>query len=131
MPINSEMSIVAIHATPELDINKTLYSQRPMPPHVRREQRIVWNLFKALSALDFEPQKIDNGDEVVQVRSWKAAMEELFNLDDAFLIIKKDEQGYFIRFVFGNDLDVISDYSYKENSQFTKLMDSFHTEVYA
>lgn len=120
---------------PALKINEALYSGKEMPPHVRLEQRIAWNLFLILDKAGFEPLKVDSGDEVVRISSWKGAMELLFNLDDAFLIIRKKggDSTRYIRFVFGNEYDIVSDYSYAANDAdgFGKLMDEFKPEVYA
>lgn len=125
---------------PELEINKVLYRDNPMPSHVRREQRIVWNLLLTLEKKGFIPHLVDNGDEQETAKSKKAAMELLFNLDDAYLFLRhKDGEKYndgtlrtvWVRLVFGNDLDVISDYNATSWQGFEGVMEKFDAEVYA
>lgn len=125
---------------PELEINKILYRDSQMPGHVRLEQRIVWNLLKVLETKGFAPHYVDDGDEQTPATSKKAAMELLFNLDDAYLFLRhkdgqKDNRGMhrtaWIRFVFGNGLDVVSDYNATNWMGFEDVMDKFDAEVYA
>ena len=119
---------------PELQINKVLYSNKSMPVHVRLEQRIVWNLLKALEDKCFRPVAVDDSEEVTRVTSKVAAMELLFNLDDAYLILKHDtetDQKVWVRLVFGNGVDVISDFAATNQHGFENVMDKFDAEEYA
>lgn len=124
---------------PALKINKVLYSTRPMPVHVRLEQRIVWNLLLVLEKAGFNPHSMDDGDETVPTKSKKAAMEELFNRDDAYLFLSHDSgekidgklRQVWVRFVFGNGVDIISDYNATNWKQFEDVMDKFNPEEYA
>ena len=118
---------------PKLKINDVLYRDHDMPVHVRLEQRIVWNLFLALKAKGFQPDKVFDGDEIIKTPTWKAAIEALFNLDDAHLYLKKGTHQFWIFFVFGNEIDVISDYSYHkpDHEGFCKVMDEFKPEEFA
>jgi len=122
-----------IPVPPALKINEVLYKNREMPVHVRVEQRIVWNLMLALKAAGFEPLRVNDGDENTRVNTWKAAMERLFNLDDAIFSVSKNNTGFWIKFVFGNGIDVVSDYSYsgRDTEGFNKLMDEFKPELFA
>lgn len=129
-----------IPVPPPLDINKALYSDREMPVHVRVEQRIVWNLLLTLEAKGFIPHSVDDGDEKTRVTSKKAAMEVLFNLDDAYFFLshisgEKDSKitlrTIWIRFVFGNEIDVISDYNATNWRGFEDVMDKFDPEAFA
>jgi hypothetical protein len=129
-----------IPVPPSLDINAVLYRDREMPVHVRLEQRIVWNLLLALEEKGFVPHLVDDGDEQTKVKSKKAAMELLFNLDDAYFFLahkdgEKDTRGMlrtvWIRFVFGNELDIISDYGDSKWKGFEDVMSKFNPEVFA
>lgn len=92
---------------PPLDIDKIL--GRPAPRR-RLEQRIAWRLFQDLAAAGFPVVSVDDGDEVQLVADAKAAMELLFNLDDAWVNFKGRRA---VRFVFGNSGDdCISDWRY-------------------
>lgn len=117
---------------PSLKINKVLYKDSTMPVHVRVEQRIVWNLLLGLEKNGFTPHSVHDGDELTLARSKKAAMELLFNLDEATLYLKhnKSIESVWIRFVFGNELEVISDWNAVNYHGFDKVMDKFNPEVY-
>lgn len=119
---------------PELDINKVLYSNRSMPPHVRREQRIVANLIHHLEQAGFKVMSVDDGEEDNCVSNMKEAMELIFNLDEARLWVKKEgTEQHVIMLIMGNDLDIICDYSYAEGDTdgFDALMNDFDTELLA
>lgn len=124
---------------PALEINKVLYSKTSMPVHVRLEQRIIWNLLLVLEAAGFVPLNMDDGDEIVRTDSKKRAMEELFNRDDAYLYLAHQSgekidgklRRVWIRFVFGNGIDVISDYNATNWNGFEDVMNKFDSEAYA
>lgn len=123
---------------PQLEINKVLYDKREMPTHVRLEQRIVWNLLFVLEKAGFHCVSVDDGDENTKTTGKVSAMELLFNLDDAYLFVKHDkavgidsDRKQWIRFVFGNGVDVISDYNASSYQGFQKVMDGFQPEEYA
>lgn len=122
---------------PALAINALLYGNGEMPTRVRLEQRIAWNLFQHLSLAGFESQRVDTGDDIVATKTWKHMMEEIFNLDDAYVIVvHKDapsSKGHYIRFVFGNGIDCISDWSFNaaDSDHFNATMERFEAEVYA
>lgn len=125
---------------PALGINKILYKNNPMPAHVKLEQRIVWNLLLVLEKAGFVPHFVDDGDEQTSAHSKIAAMELLFNLDDAhiFFTHKSKERlsehqlrTVWVRLVFGNGVDVVSDYNAVDWNGFSKVMDKFDAEVYA
>ncbi len=125
-----------IENAPALELDKVLYKDNPMPVHVRRERRIVWNLLLALEAKGFVSHSVDDGDEQTKTRTKKAALEILFNLDDALLYLShKYDNGrlrtVWVRFVFGNDMDVISDYNATNWRGFEDAMGNFNPEDYA
>lgn len=114
---------------PKLLINGLLYSDRDMPVHVRLEQRIVWNLLLVLSKGGWDVNVVDDGEEIINVNSAKAAMELIFNLDDCFVAFKKKDRKAWVRLVLGNELEVISDFS--TTNGFQQIVDDFKPEVYA
>lgn len=117
---------------PPLDLDEILYKDRPMPAHVKLERRIVWNLFLELAKIGCTPYRVVS-DESVAVKTAKAAMEEIFNLDECIVNIKSGNSGasYSVKLVLGNGYDIISDYSYYPGTRFTKLLDKFSPEEYA
>lgn len=125
---------------PPLKINQTLHPDGSIPTHVRLEQRIVWNLLLILEKAGFEPYSVDDTDAMMRITSKKAAMELLFNLDDAHLFLwhKSKERlssGHprlvWVKLVFGNELDVISDYLATNHHGFEDVMEKFNPEEYA
>ena len=128
----------AIENAPALELDKILYKDHPMPSHVRRERRIVWNLLKHLYSIGgWSAVKVYDGDEFIKVDDAHAALEIIFNLDDAYLYVGRNGQDahrkHRIKLVLGNDLDIISDWNYTEGDPdgFNAAMEKFDAEVYA
>src|SRR6266487_503056 len=130
-----------IENAPALDLDKVLYKHGPVPPHIIRERRIVWNLLKHLIKAGFKPINVDDGGETthlsnVPMFAMKEAMELIFNLDEAhvlFLPISKLKPKAIAQWVFlvlGNDLDVVSDWSLlpKGRDDFNAAMELFNAE---
>ncbi len=119
-----------IENAPRLNIDKGLHKDEPIPVHVVRERRIVWNFLKHLESCGVEPRVVDDGDEETAVRSKKAVMELLFNLDEATVHFTEPQHlsgtGW-VYFVLGNDIDVVSDYS----TNLDKIISKFNPEDYA
>jgi len=124
-----------IENAPALELDKILYKDRPMLPHVRRERRIVWNLFNHLLVNGlWKVYRVWDGDEYVKVDSSKAAMEIIFNLDDAVVYMKSPSGAtHSISLVLGNDMDIVSDWSYTDGDPdgFSAAMDKFDPEAFA
>jgi len=124
-----------VENAPALELDKALYAARPMPPHVRRERRIVWNLIKHLATYDWRVCCVDDGEElaVFPTGQAKAALEIIFNLDDCWVYFTNGTQRHAVRLVLGNDIDIISDWRYETNdrSGFNALMEKFDAEAYA
>ncbi len=119
---------------PALELDKVLYKDRAMLPHVRRERRIVWNLFKHLSTEGWYPTKVYDGYEYTKTDTPLAAMELIFNLDEVHVFVGKNGQKpHSVYLVLGNDMDVLSDWTYSatDSDGFNALMDKFDAEVYA
>ena len=125
-----------IENAPTLELDKVLYKDRPMPPHVRRERRIVWNLMKHLySQGGWNVVKVYDGDEYTKVETPTAALEVIFNLDDAQVGFKNSINGktHYVKLVLGNDIDIISDWNYSEGDPdgFDAAMEKFDAEEFA
>jgi hypothetical protein len=119
---------------PALELDKVLYKNRPMSPRTRRERRIVWNLFKHLATAGWYPSQVWDSEKYTKTNTPKAAMELIFNLDEAHVFVsKKGQKPHSIFLVLGNDLDVLSDWTYGEadTDGFNALIDKFDAEVYA
>jgi hypothetical protein len=126
-----------IENAPDLELDKVLYKDRTMPPHVRRERRIVWNLFNHLLQNGlWKVTKVYDGDEYVRVNNSKDALEVIFNLDDAHVFVNSISHPgitHSITLVLGNDINIISDWIYAEGDPdgFSAAMEKFDAEVYA
>jgi hypothetical protein len=125
-----------IENAPDLELDKVLYKDRTMPPHVRRERRIVWNLIKYLAESGWNVVKVYDGDEYTKTPDPKSALEVIFNLDDAQVGFKQESitsRTHYVKLVLGNDLDIISDWNYTlgDPDDFNVVMSKFDAEVYA
>lgn len=135
---------------PALAINALLYGTDKskgqlsvtLIPRVRLEQRIAWNLFQHISLAGFEPVTVDSGDDATTTNTWKHVMELIFNLDDARVNVQHktkriagdyQKNVHYIRFVFGNGIDCVSDWSYDDDDfdGFNAVMEKFDAEVYS
>lgn len=118
---------------PALEIDKVLYKNLPMPPRVRRERRVVWNLIKHLHANGWTVCKVYDGDEYTETSTAVSALEVIFNLDDAWVGFISDSRTHYVRLVLGNDLEVISDWNFTDGDPdgFDAAMEKFDAEVYA
>lgn len=114
---------------PDLDID----AGRHVHATGRQERRIVAALIAHLEGAGFEPLFVWDGEERVSARSAKAAMELIFNLDEAHLHVRHPNRSgtQWIYLVLGNGEDVISDYSYPtvDVSGFTTTMNLFEANV--
>jgi hypothetical protein len=123
-----------IENAPALELDKVLYKDRPMPVHVRRERRIVWNLFKHLEANGWNVVRVFEGDEDPMVTDAKSAIEVIFNYDDVVVSFSKVHgTTHGVKLVLGNDLDIISDWYYSSGDEdgFNALMEKFDAEAFA
>ena len=122
---------------PALNINKILY-KGDIPPHIRREQRIVANLIYYMQKAGWKVSEVFDGEEFTPVGSTIEAMEIIFNLDEALLYFRKGidsshQVGHNVTLILGNDLDIICDWTYSKGDAdgFNALMSTFDTEDYA
>ena len=100
----------------------------------RVERRIVANLIAHLDAQGFSLHSIYDGETTTRVDNTKAAMELIFDLDEASLrffstrLTPDDWHGVLL--VLGNGVDIISDWNYYTDDRdgFNAAMDSFDTE---
>lgn len=72
------------------------------------EATIVKRLIKTLKAAGNPIVKVDDREEATDVKSKRDILEQVFNLDECFLITKS---GGYIFFVMGNEWDCIADYN--------------------
>ncbi len=72
------------------------------------EAKVLRKLYKAFKAAGNPIVKVDDTEEVTDVSTLREVQEIVFNLDECFLITEK---GGWIRFILGNDWDVICDYT--------------------
>lgn len=113
---------------PALEIDKILYTREPIPVHVVRERRIVWNLLKHLEDNGITPTCVYDGEEIIPARSKKAVMEILFNRDEACVYFTQNSaSNAWVFFVLGNDIDVVSDYTIGLDP----IISKFKPEAYA
>jgi hypothetical protein len=103
-------------------------------PAGRLERRIVANLIARIEANGFEVRSVFDGERYERATDTKAAMELIFNLDHAKLIVRKPKcPEHWIYLVLGNGIDIISDWSYTTNDPdgFNTVMDEFDVEEFA
>jgi hypothetical protein len=99
----------------------------------RRERRIVANLIAHMERAGWKVQGVHDGDGFDKAADMKAAMELIFNLDDAGLYFEKGGAEHRVLLILGNDLDIISDWNYSEGDAdgFNAAMEAFDAEDYA
>lgn len=120
---------------PDLDHDAYMLDRfgRKVSANGRIERRIVAALMAHLGPEGFSVRSVWDGEERTEVTTVKAAMELIFNLDEAHLNVGRDgEKPHWILLVLGNGQDIISDYSYREGDPdgFSALMDAFDAEAY-
>jgi hypothetical protein len=99
----------------------------------RRERRIVANLIAHMEREGWKVQGVHDGDGFDKAEDMKAAMELIFNLDDAGLYFEKSGAEHRVLLILGNDLDIISDWNYSEGDAdgFNAAMEKFDVEQFA
>lgn len=114
-------------------------------PSGRLERRIVANLIAHVLKAGFKLHSVNDGDEITPVRTMKAAMELIFNLDEASLRFYKGgrkgrtqdalqaDAWHGVLLVLGNGCDIVSDWNYTEGDAdgFCAAMDAFDAELFA
>lgn len=132
------MTPTTIIQAPKLTIDgdRTLHSQGII------ERRIVWNLIAKLKAAGFTAVAVYDGEEYTAATDAQAAMELIFNLDEASLRVIRsvDAEAYAadpdsvnehgILLVLGNGEDIISDWNYSADDAdgFNAAMDKIVME---
>jgi hypothetical protein len=99
----------------------------------RRERRIVANLIAHMERAGWKVQGVHDGDGFDKAADMKAAMELIFNLDLARLYFEKGAEDHGVLLVLGNDMDIISDWTYSDNDSdgFNAAMEAFDVEQFA
>lgn len=128
---------ILVLTPPKLKIDDVLYppgSGKQMIPRCRLERRIVWNLLAYLAERGFTPKRVESDDHV-DTPTAKAAMEEIFNLDDCWVAFSNragEERRLYI--VLGNDgYDLLSNWEIPDPDAdgFGAALDAFNGEDYA
>lgn len=125
-----------IEQAPDLDHDAMMLKRfgTKLGPNQRLERRIVWNLLRHLERAGFAVHSIHDGDEIVDVADSKAAMELVFNLDEAWLHVRKSPRSgsHTIALVMGNGIDIVSDWSIPRTPNgFNEAMNAFDAEQFA
>jgi hypothetical protein len=99
---------------------------------IKREKRIVKELIKYLNANGWKIYAVYDGEEFYKVKTTTEAMKIIFNLDEVSIRVKKETKSHGIFLVPGNDIDIISDWTFSDGDYtgFNALMESFDTEKY-
>jgi hypothetical protein len=124
---------------PALDIDKVLYKETGGIPHQcgQTERRIVFGLCQRMLANGFKIYNVDDGEELTVLLNEsdpvKAAMELIFNLDEASLRFvpvnstnpEQDWHGVYL--ILGENTDIIADWNYDKDDPdgFDKLMNDY------
>jgi hypothetical protein len=120
---------------PSLDHDKMMKERfgHEISAHGRRERRIVANLIAHMESEGWKVQGVHDGDGFDKADTMKAAMELIFNLDDAGLYFEKDGAEHRVLLILGNDMDIISDWNYSEGDAdgFNAAMEKFDVDQYA
>jgi hypothetical protein len=127
-------------AVPVLDHDKYMLSRfkQTVSTNGIIERRIVANLCAHLIENGFILWGVDDGEAVTEIHKeknqTKAAMELIFNLDDAVLIVAEGNstgERTGINLTLGEGFEIVSDYSYIRDSKFMHVMDAFDAEDFA
>ncbi len=110
-----------------LEIDKVLYKDGRVPAHVKLERRIISAMFTAMEKAGFVVHSVESDDDL-KVGSVKAAMEEIFNLDDCIVWFGKPGTNFknWVRLIGGNGIDIISDWGVpRVPNGFCETLDAF------
>lgn len=96
----------------------------------RLERRIVAHLCDHLADNGFTPIRVEDGEATIPAADTKAVMEQVFNLDDAWVFFTHEHA---IRLVMGNGEDIISDWTFYHDDRdgFNAAMLAFDIEAIA
>lgn len=126
---------IEIVQAPALDHDKMMKAKygQEISATGRRERRIVANLIAHMERAGWKVQGVHDGDEFVKADTAKAAMEVIFDLDDAGLYFEKDGAEHRVLLILGNDLDIVSDWGYSEGDAdgFNAAMEKFDVDQFA
>lgn len=123
-------------APPVLD-HDTMMRQKfgsKVSPNGMLERAIVWNLLGHMESRGWRVTKVDDGFATTEVADAKAAMELIFNLDEAYVWLT-NARGirHYVLLVMGNGDLIISDYSYRlaDADGFVDAMEAFDADEVA
>ena len=127
-------TLTAIIEPPSLDHDAMMERRfgSKVSPRGRLERRIVANLIAHLEANGFQVTGLYDGEELEPCSDMKSAMELIFNLDEAWLRVRKAEcdGDREIFLVLGNGIDTISDWTYlaSDPDGFNAAMNAFDAD---
>lgn len=120
---------------PALDIDALMLNRygRKVSANGKLERRIVANLIAYMDQNDWKVAGVHDGDVYAKVNDMKAAMELIFNLDEAGLYFAKGKSHHCVYLVLGNGIDIICDWYYAKDDAdgFGTLLTQFDAEDYA
>lgn len=126
---------ITIIQAPALDHDAMMLKKwnQKVSPNGKLERRIVANLIAHMEANGWKVQGVHDGDDFTECADMKAAMELIFDLDDAGLYFEKDDAEHRVLLVLGNGIDIITDWGYTEGDAdgFNAAMKEFDAEDYA
>lgn len=125
-----------LSTVPELDHDAMMAKRfgHTLTARMRVERLIVWRLLEHLAANGFRVTAIDSDDRE-RVRTPKAAMELIFDLDDSRVVVSKPGgPEHTVLLILGNGgmgEDLISDWTYTEGDPdgFNAAMDAFDVDA--
>lgn len=96
----------------------------------RLERFIVWNLCAHMAAKGWNVHDVYDSEEITKVADARAAMELIFNLDEAWITFAKGRNRHRVFLVIGNGCDIVSDWGYTVHDPdgFNAAMESFDSE---
>lgn len=132
----AKIDAVPVLQAPALDIDVRLGQADTLRAEQKIERRIVWNLIHHMVRKGWDVASVYDGDDDTVVRERKAAMELIFNLDEARLYFKKKHRTEVIThgvlLVMGNGEDILTDWNYSAGDVdgFNAAMDEFKPELF-
>jgi hypothetical protein len=120
---------------PALDIDALMLNKygRKLTANGVLERRIVANLIAHLEEAGFKVSSLFDSEEETPVADMKAAMELIFNLDEAWLRFANKNGGtHTVFLVLGNGEYIISDWNFyrDDGDGFNKAMEAFDVDKY-
>lgn len=92
---------------------------------IKTEKRLVRHLIRVMKLAGWEVAFVDDGGENVKCVNESEVLEAVFSVDESKIVFEKDKIRHYAYIVLGNDgYDAIADYTYRENDDFEKTMET-------